>query len=406
MTADKRRAQVEPERCARGHRPDPRAPSILHLDAHAVKVLAHPLRSRLLSALRSGGPATATSLAQRLDTNTGATSYHLRKLASVGLVEETGEGRGRERPWRAATEMHAFTQRDVAYDPDGRGRRRLAATLLPALLRRSVPGMARCPRVLADGLAGGRRRERLPPPALAAARLAELKAEVNAFVERYRDPDPDDPDATTGRDSTSTRSRSDASRDDHARRPVARRRYLVLIALRWLPTGLLIPISVLLMLSRGLSLTEIGLVYSVQGFVVLALELPDRRAVGLARSPAGADPREPRRAAVARRRSSSPQTLPMFVLAMVLQGVFRALDSGPLEAWYVDATLAADPDARIESRARCRELRPEPRRSPSGALLSGALVALDPVRLDRYPHACRSSWPSGRPSSTSARSSC
>ena len=42
----------------------------------------------------------------------------------------------------------------------------------------------------------------------------------------------------------------------------ARRRYLILIALRWLPIGLLIPITVLLALSRGLSLTEIGLVFA------------------------------------------------------------------------------------------------------------------------------------------------
>ena len=86
--------------------PEASSPSMLHLDAQAVKVLAHPLRSRLLSALRSGGPANATDLAQRLGTNTGATSYHLRKLASVALVEETGEGHGRERPWRASTDMH------------------------------------------------------------------------------------------------------------------------------------------------------------------------------------------------------------------------------------------------------------------------------------------------------------
>src|SRR3989337_2530321 len=93
--------------------------STLHLDATAVKVLAHPLRSRLLRALRSGGPATATALAERLSTNTGATSYHLRKLESVGIVEETGEGHGKERWWRASTDMHSFTQRDVAYDADG-----------------------------------------------------------------------------------------------------------------------------------------------------------------------------------------------------------------------------------------------------------------------------------------------
>jgi hypothetical protein len=66
------------------------------------------------------GPATATALAARLGTNTGATSYHLRKLASVGLVEETGEGRGKERPWRASSEMHEFTDRDVVDDPEGR----------------------------------------------------------------------------------------------------------------------------------------------------------------------------------------------------------------------------------------------------------------------------------------------
>jgi DNA-binding transcriptional ArsR family regulator len=81
-------------------------------------VLAHPLRTRLLTALRTGGPATATALARRLDTNTGATSYHLRKLASVGLVDETQDGRGRERWWQASTPSHGWTERDVAGDAD------------------------------------------------------------------------------------------------------------------------------------------------------------------------------------------------------------------------------------------------------------------------------------------------
>ena len=35
----------------------------IRLDAGALRVLAHPLRSRLLSTLRVGGPATATDLA-------------------------------------------------------------------------------------------------------------------------------------------------------------------------------------------------------------------------------------------------------------------------------------------------------------------------------------------------------
>src|SRR6188768_684937 len=93
-------------------------PSMLHLDSKAIRVLAHPLRSRLLTLLRAHGPATATDLARQLDTNTGATSYHLRKLASVGLVEETEDGRGRERWWRASTASHEWRERDLAGDPD------------------------------------------------------------------------------------------------------------------------------------------------------------------------------------------------------------------------------------------------------------------------------------------------
>jgi predicted ArsR family transcriptional regulator len=96
----------------------PDEPSVLRLDAEAVKVLAHPLRSRLLTRLRRDGPATATELAGALATNTGATSYHLRRLASVGLVADTGTGEGRRRVWRAATDAHRFEPSDVADDAD------------------------------------------------------------------------------------------------------------------------------------------------------------------------------------------------------------------------------------------------------------------------------------------------
>lgn len=90
----------------------------LRLNAAALKVLAHPLRSRLLSALRRGGPATATGLATLLSTNSGATSYHLRKLESVGLVADTGEGEGKRRLWRAATDSHQWEPSDFAGDED------------------------------------------------------------------------------------------------------------------------------------------------------------------------------------------------------------------------------------------------------------------------------------------------
>ena len=90
----------------------------IRLDSRAVRVLAHPLRARLLSELRVNGNATATALAAALDTNTGATSYHLRKLAEVNLVVETDEGHGKQRVWSAAQQSHSWTDGDFTGDPD------------------------------------------------------------------------------------------------------------------------------------------------------------------------------------------------------------------------------------------------------------------------------------------------
>jgi len=127
----------------------------------------------------------------------------------------------------------------------------------------------------------------------------------------------------------------------------ARRRYLVLLALRWFPVGLSVPILVLLPLDRGLTLAEIGLAVSLQGFVVLALELPTgglsdswgRRPVLVLSAAVGL---------VSMSLLAVADTYAMFAVVYLLQGVYRALDSGPLEAWYVDATLAADPSAKLE----------------------------------------------------------
>ena len=85
---------------------NPPVPAV-HLDRRALAMLAHPLRSRLLDQLRLSGPATATTLAAVLHTNSGATSYHLRKLAEVDLVVERdtgGKRAGRRRLWSAGTE--------------------------------------------------------------------------------------------------------------------------------------------------------------------------------------------------------------------------------------------------------------------------------------------------------------
>ena len=54
-------------------------------------------------ALRTRGPLTATQAARLLGESSGTCSFHLRQLAKYGLVEETGGGTGREKPWRATT---------------------------------------------------------------------------------------------------------------------------------------------------------------------------------------------------------------------------------------------------------------------------------------------------------------
>ena len=97
----------------------PRKHRVVRLDSRQIRALAHPLRSRLLAALRVDGPATATTLARLLDTNTGATSYHLRQLAEAGLVEEAPDhGFGRQRFWRAAHDASTWRTTDFDDDPD------------------------------------------------------------------------------------------------------------------------------------------------------------------------------------------------------------------------------------------------------------------------------------------------
>ncbi|WP_373304847.1 ArsR/SmtB family transcription factor [Streptomyces coeruleorubidus] len=82
---------------------EPENTPVRQLDARSLRGLAHPLRMQLLDALRFGGPATASQLAQKLGESSGATSYHLRQLAEYGFVEDAPEhGKGRERWWKAA----------------------------------------------------------------------------------------------------------------------------------------------------------------------------------------------------------------------------------------------------------------------------------------------------------------
>lgn len=124
-------------------------------------------------------------------------------------------------------------------------------------------------------------------------------------------------------------------------------------------------------------MTELAVVLSMQGFVVLALELPTGGvADALGRRPVLLT------AAVVALVSALlfvlAQTFAAFVVALLLQGVYRALDSGPLEAWYVDTALASDPGVRVEE-GLARAGTVVGGAIAAGAVLSGGLIAWDPL---------------------------
>ncbi|SEF19925.1 Helix-turn-helix domain-containing protein [Amycolatopsis pretoriensis] len=89
------------------------------LDARMLRALAHPLRMRMLELLQADGPATATGLGKRVGESSGTTSWHLRLLAEVGLVEEDSErGTKRERWWKPAQKSTRMRVVDFMGDPD------------------------------------------------------------------------------------------------------------------------------------------------------------------------------------------------------------------------------------------------------------------------------------------------
>lgn len=160
-----------------------------------------------------------------------------------------------------------------------------------------------------------------------------------------------------------------------------RSRFWLLAALRWLPTGLIVPVVALLPLDRGLSVAEMGLVLAVQGVVVLCLELPTGGlADALGRKPvfmASAVVAVAAYCLVAR-----AHDLQAFMVASALMGVFRALDSGPLNGWFVDS-VHDDPMVTDRAATVARGLSGYASvvglSIAMGALLSGLLVAWSPL---------------------------
>ena len=96
-----------------------------------------------------------------------------------------------------------------------------------------------------------------------------------------------------------------------------------------------------------LSLAQIGVGMAAQGLVMLVLELPSGGlADALGRKPvlivAGVSASWPSSLLLA------VHSVALLAVAFAAQGIFRALDSGPLQAWFVDEALTSIPDVDIE----------------------------------------------------------
>jgi MFS family permease len=154
----------------------------------------------------------------------------------------------------------------------------------------------------------------------------------------------------------------------------ARHVFLTLTVTRWFPVGLVVGILTLWPLERGLTVPEALSASSLAGFTVFLLELPTsgfadafgRRPVYLTAAAVGIA------SAVV---FFTATAWWQFALAAVLTGMFRALDSGPLEAWFVDTvTLGAAAAAEMAVGAAAPTEKPgQP--SSSAADVDGALSA-------------------------------
>lgn len=150
------------------------------------------------------------------------------------------------------------------------------------------------------------------------------------------------------------------------------RTFYALTVTRWLPVGFVVGQILLVQTERGLSVAEALSVSAVTGLVCFLFELPTsgfadafgRRPVYVA-------------AAIINVLAAAiylvAQSFWAFLLAALVMGIFRALDSGPLEAWVVDAIHAQHPGADVDQ---------ELARSSTligvsislGALLTGGLI--------------------------------
>lgn len=170
-------------------------------DLAGLRALGHPLRLRLLGLLRAGGPATATSLGEKVGAAPNAVSYHLRQLAKAGFIEpaDTDAGDRREHAWKASHDVTSWEPSEFGDSPESSAAadalRRRILDVYDQALEAYLRGEAEEPAAWRAAAGFGDLAFRASP-----ADLRAVLAEVNAVVARFRQravDTQDDPEART-----------------------------------------------------------------------------------------------------------------------------------------------------------------------------------------------------------------
>ena len=161
-------------------------------DPRELTAVAHPVRMAIIELLTISGPLTATELADRLDETPANCSWHLRKLAQHGFVEEAEGGKGRQRPWQVPGIGFEWDDEDGTASPE---ERRAAQALSEVTMGRALDRLRESQLRMAEESDEWRKAQQgsemiawLTPEELGEMNDA-ISAVLDRHIERLTDPD-------------------------------------------------------------------------------------------------------------------------------------------------------------------------------------------------------------------------
>jgi DNA-binding transcriptional ArsR family regulator len=153
-------------------------------DPRELNALAHPVRMGIIEQLSLSGPLTATELADRLDESPANCSWHLRKLAQYGFVEEAEGGKGRQRPWQVPGLGFSWDDEHAAPTAE---ERQAAQALSDVMMGRALDRLREAQQRMGDETPEWQAAQHAIETAtwLTAAELAEMNAAITEVLDRH-----------------------------------------------------------------------------------------------------------------------------------------------------------------------------------------------------------------------------